>query len=41
MRFIKDCVLMELLLISGYKPHLALLGWYNDGVGVVGFTLEG
>lgn len=22
---------MVLLLISGYKPHLALLGWYNEG----------
>lgn len=32
---------MELLLLSGYKPHLALLGWYNVGVGVLGFTLEG
>lgn len=22
---------MERLLISGYKPHLALLDWYNEG----------
>lgn len=27
----KGCPLMVLLLLSGYKPHLALLGWYNAG----------
>lgn len=25
---------MVLVLISGYKPHLALLGWYNGREGV-------
>ena len=25
---------MVLILLSGYKPHLALLGWYNEGEGV-------
>jgi len=30
-----------LLLISGYKPHLALLGWYNEGAGVLGLPLRG
>lgn len=32
---------MELLLISGYKPHLALLVWYNEGAEVMGITPEG
>lgn len=32
---------MERLLISGYKPHLALLDWYNEGRRVPGLTLEG
>lgn len=32
---------MVLLLISGYKPHLALLGWYNEGEGVCGLPLRG
>lgn len=32
---------MELILVSGYKPHLALLDWYNEGEGVLGFTFEG
>lgn len=31
---------MVLLLISDYKPHLALLGWYNEGVGVRGLPLR-
>lgn len=32
---------MVLLLISGYKPHLALLGCYNESVGVRGLPLRG
>ncbi len=32
---------MVLLLLSGYKPHLALLGRYNEGVGVWGLPLRG